>query len=375
MKVRMGSVLFGLLGLLLLTACGSEEATTQEFLPPVSVVRVESIDLDQEIRASGDLRARFHTSIAAEVEGRITGIAVEEGGAVDKGAVVLEIDPARRKLDVNAARARLAQSRANLLKEKHQAERIRKLSSQSVASEQQLEEAETALLLASSSVEADRAALGVEQRALADASVSAPFAGLVAQRSVQLGEFVQVGTPLFEIVAMHPLEVVFSLPELDTQLVEMGQRVEIEVGSFRERSFDGVVTFVSPIIDPATRTLRIKAEIANTDGALRPGLFARVSLGLNQRDDVLMLPVSAIMRRADGASVFRLVAGDRVERVRVETGVQEGERVEVQGELRAGDVIVHRGHAGLVEGALVAVRGGSGQPAVAVQGVAGSEGS
>ncbi len=375
MKVRISIALVGLLGLLAASGCSGEEVATQDFLPSVSVTRVESIDLAQEIRASGDLRARLHTTIAAEVAGRITGIAVEEGGAVEKGEVVLEIDPARHKLDVGAARARLAKSRANYVKEKHQTERIRKLSSQSVASEQQLEEAETALLLARSSVDADRAELGVEERALSDASVSAPFAGLVAERSVQLGEFVQPGTALFELVSLDPLEVVFSLTELDTELAELGQRVEIKVGAFRDRSFEGVVTFISPTVDPATRTLRLKAEIANAEGELRPGLFARVSLGLNRREAVLMLPVDAVMRRADGASVFRLVAGDRVERVVVETGVQEGERIEVRGALVEGDLIVHRGHAGLVEGAVVAVRGGSGRPAVAAQGVNESEGS
>ncbi|MBW2267190.1 MAG: efflux RND transporter periplasmic adaptor subunit [Deltaproteobacteria bacterium] len=371
----MSRALVGALAFFVALGCGEEEVATHENLSTVSVARVESIDLNQEIRASGDLRARFHTTIAAEVEGRITGIAIEEGGAVEKGAVVLEIDPARRNLDVGAARARLAQSRANHVKEEHQTERIRKLRSQSVASEQQLEEAETALLLAESSVEADRAALGVAQRALADASVSAPFAGLVAMRAVQLGEFVQPGTALFELVSLDLLEVVFSLAELDMQLVEKGQRVEIEVAAFRDRTFQGVVTFVSPTVDPATRTLRIKAEVANAEGELRPGLFARVSLGLNRREGVLMLPVEAVMRRAAGAFVFRLVAGDRVERIAVETGVQDGERVEVRGPLAAGDPIVHRGHAGLVDGAVVSVRGGSGQPAVAAQGVGVGEGS
>lgn len=348
--------------------CGEEAEEKTEFLPSVSVTRVESVDLSQEIRASGDLRARFHTTIAAEVEGRVTGISVEEGGSVELGAVVLEIDPARRKLDAGAARARLAQARANFVKDRNQAERIRKLRSQSVASDQQLEEAETALLLARSSVDAERAALGVSERALADASVSAPFAGLVAARNVQLGEFVQTGDPLFEIVALDPLEVVFSLTELDTQLVKNGQTVSLEVGAFRDRTFKGVVMFVSPTIDPDTRTLRVKAEVSNTAGMLRPGLFARVSLGLSQREGVLMLPDEAVTRRADGAFVFRLADGDRVERVEIQTGAQDGERIEVLGPLSAGDVIVQRGHASLLDGAQVAVRENpTGRPAVAAE--------
>ena len=355
MKPRARHMLPSLL-LLALAACGEEAVEKREFLPSVSVAEVVSVDLAQEIRASGDLRARFHTAIAAEVEGRITNISIEEGSQVEKGAVVLEIDPARRKLDVGAARARLAQARAQYTKDKSQAERLRKLRSQNVASEQQLEEAETALVLARSAIEAERAALGVAQRALADASVSAPFAGHVAKREVQLGEFVQPGHPLFEIVALDRLEVVFNLPELDTQRVAVGQKVSLEVGAFRDRRFEGVVTFVSPTVDPDTRTLRIKAEVDNADAALRPGLFARVSLGIDRRDGVKMVPVEAVTRRSEGAFVYRLGAEDRVERVAIETGVQDGELLEVLGELEVGDRIVRRGHAGLTDGATVAVR-------------------
>lgn len=362
-----------LLVVALTTACSEEEIIEEnELLSAVSLARVETIDFDEELRASGDLRARFHTTIAAEVQGRVTEIAVEEGGTVEKGAVVIEIDPERRKLDVDAARARLAQSRANELKERRQTARIRQLREQKVASEQQLEEAETALLLASSSVKADQAALGVAERTLADASVQAPFAGVVAKRSVQLGEFVSQGKPLFELVALDPLEVVFNLTELDTQLVRVGQAVQVRVGAFEDRTFDGEVIFVSPTVDPATRTLRIKAEIANPDGALSPGLFARVSLGLNRRENVHMVPVGAIVRRASGAHVFRMAEDDRVVQVPIETGAQKEQHIEVMG-LSPGDLIVHRGHAGLVDGVKVRVRGTAGAPAVAAKG-AGLEG-
>ncbi len=366
--------LVGLLAASIALGCEKEEEKHEVLLNVVLLATVEAVDLDEELRASGDLHARFHTTIAAEVEGRVTGISVEEGGAVDQGAVVIEIDPARRRLDVEAARARLAQSRANQTKERRQSERIRKLRGQNVASEQQMEEAETALLLATSNVEADRAALGVAERALADASVRAPFEGLVAKRFAQLGQFVQKGTSLFEIVALDPLEVVFNLTELDTQLVAVGQVVEVRVGAFPDQHFEGQVTFVSPTVDPATRTLRIKAEIANQDGALRPGLFARVSLGLNRREGVKMVPVDAVVRRAAGAHVYRMGEGDRVEQVPIETGTQDGERIEVTG-ITVGDVIVHRGHSGLVDGAQVRVRGNGGGAAVAAKGNGGGEGT
>lgn len=352
------SIGMGLAALLLvsLAGCSEDEVDVDPLLPAVSAYEVFATELDDEIKSSGDLEARFHTMIAAEVAGRVTELPLDEGAAVEKGATVIEIDPARRKLDLGAARARLAQARANYRRERSQAERIRKLRSENIASEQQLEEAETALLLAYSALEAEKAAVGVAERALADASVSAPFAGMVARRSIQLGEFVQPGTDLFELVSMNPLEARFSVSEIDSQRVRPGQKVEIRVDAYADRVFEGEVTFVAPTVDPETRTLRVKAVVDNEDEALRPGLFARMSLGVSRREGVLMVPEEAVIQRGSGATIFRIVAEDRVERVEIETGVRRDGLVEIRGEIKPGDWIVSRGHGGLVDGMVIAIR-------------------
>ena len=366
-RARAGLVLAAALAVLA-TGCGEEQVVVEELLPSVAVHVLAPMDFDEEIHASGDLEARFHTKIAAEVDGRVTELAVDEGGAVEAGAIVIEIDPERRQLDLAAAEARLAQARAKLRKERSQTRRIRELRSQSVSSIQQLEEAETMLASAQSDVSAAEAELGVAQRAVADSSVTAPFAGIVARRSVELGEFVQKGTLLYELVALDPLEAIFSLTELDTERVRLGQTISLSVGAFPDRTFSGVVRFISPTVDPATRTLRIKAEVDNAEGLLRPGLFARVSLGVAKRENVLMVPAESLLQRADGVSVYRVLGDDpsegRVERVSVQPGSEFGSLVEVRGDLREGDRIVRRGHGGLADGMVVVVVEGQ-QAAVA----------
>jgi membrane fusion protein (multidrug efflux system) len=269
---------------------------------------------------------------------------------------VIKIDPERRRLDLEAAQARLAQARANLRQETSKVERVRKLRSENISSVERLEEAETALLLAQSAVRAEEAAVGVAARALKDASVSAPFAGLVAKRSVELGEFVEPGKPLFELVSMTPLDVIFNLPELDSQRVTSGQRVQVSVASPADRTFDAVVSFIAPTVDPGTRTLRVKAEIDNAEGLLRPGLFARINLGTDQRKSVLMVPEEALVQREGSAWLFLIDEGDRVRRVPVETGHQSKGRIEVRGAISAGDRVVRRGHGGLADGMVVVVR-------------------
>ena len=350
------------------SGCSEEEVSVEELLPSVAVHVLAPIDFDEEIHASGDLEARFHTKIAAEVDGRVTELAVDEGGTVEAGAIVIEIDPERRQLDLAAAEARLAQAKAKLRKERSQTKRIRELRSQSVSSIQQLEEAETMLASAQSDVSAAEASVGVASRAVADSSVAAPFAGIVARRSVELGEFVQKGTPLYELVALDPMEAIFSLTELDTERVRLGQSISISVGAFPDRTFSGVVSFVSPTIDPATRTLRIKAQVDNAEGLLRPGLFARVSLGVAKREDVLMVPAEALLQRSEGVSVYRVVGEDRaegrVERVSVRTGAEHDSMVEIRGDVRPGDRIVRRARGGLADGMVVVIVDGQ-QAAVA----------
>jgi membrane fusion protein (multidrug efflux system) len=336
--------------------CREEATKTEDVLPSVSAAEIEAVDFDQEIRASGDLRARFQTMIAAEIAGRVTELSVDEGGSVEKGEVVIKIDPERRRLDLSAAKAKLAQARANLRQETSKVERVRKLRSENVASVERLEEAETALLLAGSSVRAEEAAVGVAARALKDASVSAPFAGLVAKRSVELGEFVEVGKNLFELVSMTPLDVIFSLPELESQRVTVGEHVQVTVAAPADKTFDAVVTFIAPIVDPGTRTLRIKAEIDNSERILRPGLFARIHLGTEQRKSVLMVPEEALVQREGSAWLFLIGQDDRVRRVQVETGNQSKGRIEVRGPISAGDRVVRRGHGGLADGMVVVVR-------------------
>lgn len=343
-------------------ACAEEVVEAPDLRPSVSVTEVRSFDLDVSIRASGELKALSHAEIAAEIEGRITGIPIEEGLEAAAGAIVIEIDPARRALERDAARANLARAKATLARERSAAERVRELGKQRIASAEQLEEAETKLLMARAEFDARRAELASAERALADASVSAPFAGHVSRRDVQLGQFVQKGEPLFELVALDPLEVEFSVPERDANRVRNGQPVSVEVGPLPDRRFPATVTFVSPTVDPQTRTLRLRARLENADGVLRPGLFARVDLGVARREGVTMVPEQSIVQRATGASVFKVLPDARVERIAVETGIAREGWVEVSGGVAPGERIVERGPGRLADGAVVRIVDGAGTP-------------
>jgi RND family efflux transporter MFP subunit len=361
-------------GLLAILGCGRSEPAAVVEAPPVATASVSAVDLEEAIVASGELEARHHVVVAAEVSGRVTRVLREEGDTIEADEPVLEIDPKRRQLEVEAAEARLAQVRAQLRETQRQNERVSQLFASKAVSRSKLDEAETALQMAESDVAAQRAQLGVAQQALADATVRAPFAGVVGRRQVGEGEFVQVGTPLVEFVSLDPIEVIFHLAEIDSGRVAEGQRVQVSVAPHPGEVFEAEVDVVYPTIDPVSRTLRVKATLRNPERKLRPGLFARAHLGIRERRGVPMVPEEAVLQRSDGAVVFRLRDAGRVERRVVEIGEFRDGRVEVRRGVSAGDVVVTRGHTDLVDGAVVRVVSPSGAgPAVAGRGDAAAQ--
>ena len=348
---------------LALIGCGTDAVEQVVKAPPVMVERVVARSVVDSIEATGELVAVDEARIAAEVSGRVTAVRVKEGAAVEPGDIVVEIDRERRELELASRRALVAEGGEEIAKEERELRRVRQLHEQSAASKAQLDAAETRLRRARSRREAAQAQLGLSERALRDASVTAPFPGFIARRHVSVGDYVSVGRLLFELVALDPVEVEFHLTERDSGRVEIGDAVEVRVASHPDETFFAIVNVVSPRIDPVTRTLRVKGALGNEDGRLRPGLFARADLGVARRENVPMLPEDAILQRSDGAVVFVLVDGRSVERRNVRTGIYRDGYVEAIDGVRAGEVVVVRGQARLVDGSVVELREADGSAA------------
>ncbi|MFP6563381.1 MAG: efflux RND transporter periplasmic adaptor subunit [Myxococcota bacterium] len=347
----------------LLVGCQERKAEVEIRPTPVMTVAVRAIDLTDHILATGQLVAKAEAEVSAQVSGQVTAVAVEEGSAVLPEAVVLQIDPERRGLELASQEARVAQARARLGEAERSLGRIQKLHTRNAVSKAQLDEVETELRFARAGLEAAAAQLGLAARALADATVQAPFAGWIARRYVNVGEYVGEGQKLFDLVALDPIEVEFHLPEADSSRVHVGVPVKVSVAPYPSERFDAVVTVVSPTIDPRTRTLRVKATIDNSDGRLRPGLFARTDLGVAQRTGVLMVPEDAVLQRADGSVLFVMDGDDRVRRLRIETGIYHEGLVEIQADVAVGDFVVVRGQGELIHGSSVSLRNADGSPA------------
>jgi RND family efflux transporter MFP subunit len=337
----------------LLSACGSDEAAQPIVAAPVVVERALVGDMEERIEGTGELAAPDRALIAAEVDGRVTDVHVDEGARVGAGDVLLTIDPEKRRLDADSAHAQARDAEAALEVAAREFERAKALHEQGIASDSVLDLRATELSRAQARRDSAVAARGVAEKLLRDASVRAPFAGLVAKREVSRGDYVRTGSPLLEVVALDPIEVEFSVAERDSARVAAGQPVTVSVEPYPHEKFVGAVSAVSPVIDPRTRTMRVKARIPNSDSRLRPGLFARTDLGVAKRTGVVMVPAEAVLQRADGEVLFTVGPDDRARRIVVKTGVQRDGRIEIVEGLTAEAQVVIAGQSGLVEGAVV----------------------
>ncbi|HKC50049.1 MAG TPA: efflux RND transporter periplasmic adaptor subunit [Myxococcota bacterium] len=345
------------LALALASGCRAHKSGDASPARPVVLAPVEERDVEEHVAATGQILAKQRAEVAAQVPGEVTAIAIDEGQPASEGAVVIEIDPERRALDLDRARARLSESGAALLDAQRQHRRLHTLAARNVVSKAQLEQADSALEAARSRIQALQADLGAAERAARDSRVAARFAGVIGRRFVSRGEFVQPGQKLFELVSLDPVEVEFNLPEADAARLQLGLPLDVSVAPYPGELFHAQVSMVSPVIDERTRTLRVKALLANADGRLRPGLFARADLGIEKHENVLLISEEALLQRADGKVVFRAVdGGTRAERRVVEIGAIKGGLVEIRSGLAAGDIVIVRGHSTLVDGAVIAAR-------------------
>jgi len=351
----------GLLAALAL-ACGGKVEQAEDPTRPVVAVPVRVAVVEERIEGSGELQAKERAQLASEVDGVVTELAVDEGSRVEEGGLLLAVDPEKRDLAVKNARAQLADAEAALAEAEREQKRILVLHEKGIASDAQRDQRTTGLERARSMVEAARAGYGVAERALRDARVRAPFAGWIARRDVSRGEYVRPGQALFELVALDPIEVEFSVAERDSARVGLGQSVGVKVAPYPDEEFQGEVTMISPTVDPKTRTLRVKARIANPDGRLRPGLFARTDLGVARREGALLIPEEAVLQRADGEVVFVVTPDAHARRVVVKTGLQREGQVEIVQGLGPQDAVIVSGHAALVDGSPVSRQGPDGKP-------------
>jgi len=307
---------------------------------PVQATKVSTAMLPQTITAVGSLRSDESVTLRPEVAGRITAILFQEGQRVAKGATLVRLDPAINLAEVQQVRANLALARS-----KH--ERAVDLSGRNFISSQARDEAKN-------NFEVAQAALALAEAKLARTEIKAPFAGIIGLRVVSEGDYVKEGADLVNLEAIDPIKVDFRVPETFLRDVQVGQSVEVALDALPGKTYDGRVIALNPLVDAAGRALVIRAQVRNQDTALRPGMFARVTLITRTRKDSLVVPEEALVPQGTEQFVYRVVDG-KAARVAVKTGQRRDSKVEILSGVNKDDIVVTAGQLRLRDGVSVRV--------------------
>lgn len=183
--------------------------------------------------------------------------------------------------------------------------------------------------------------------------VRAPIGGTITSVPVRVGAKVQQGQPVARIATTGDLQIRTYVPERYIGQLELGQEAEIEFAAFRGETFGARVVELSPVVDPATRTMETKLEFTEPDARIRPGMFARIRIITEVREDVPVVPVDAVVTRRGSNLVFVITGDERVERREVELGLQTAERVEIISGVSIGERITVEGQNQLDDGVRV----------------------
>jgi RND family efflux transporter MFP subunit len=204
--------------------------------------------------------------------------------------------------------------------------------------EAQLESDRAALRVAEAEVARREASLGIVRKRLGDTTIRAPFAGVVAKRHVNAGEYVKENTAVFSVVALDPLKYTGTVPERFAPDLKVGQRIELSVEAYFGRTFAGEVTRVSPAVEVQTRSLALEGRVQNGDGRLRPGFFAKGVVLTKKEGGVAFVPAEAVVYVVGISKVF-VVSDGKVEERLVRAGARQGAWIEIVEGVRPGETI------------------------------------
>lgn len=377
---------------------GSKDASTTAAAPAPPAVSVESAkievrELQRTVEAIGTLDPNEEVTVSNQVEGPVAKVLVDLGDFVKAGQLLATLDTSELELavrqqaaalqqemarigvsDPNAnieesATSQVKQAEATLSEARSRLERTRYLTDEGVLSKQQLDEqqakfdvADATVKLARESVRnikatiaARKATLDLAQKKLGDARITAPMSGFVKERLVSEGTYLKANSPVVTLVQSSPLKLRVDMPETAIESVHTGRAVQFTVDSLPGKMFDGRISRLSPSVNQQSRTLKLEAIVDNSNGTLKPGLFARVMILTGKSEKALVAPTGALFTVAGLEKLFVIDGGKVSERI-VRSGSRTADYVEILEGVKEGDVIATSNLGSLQQGREVVTR-------------------
>jgi len=359
---------------------------------PVAAATVQKDPVRRTVDVIGTLAAVDQVIISSEADGNVRGILADLGDRVKAGQVLIQLDNEKQQYSYEQQQAALARTlaqygapdpqhlpdieqtpdvqkaNADLVQAVRAFDRASELFKRTLISQEALDDARTAAESSRASynaslqsarnlrasIQASEATMKLAGRQLRDTAIRAPFDGFVEKRLVNLGELVKAQMPVMAIVRLDPLKVIAEIPERMAPWITDGRPVELRVDAYRDRTFTGKVTRISPAVNTATRAFPFEAVVPNVDAMLKPGTFARVHIESGKVDDVLTLPYLALQYRYGVNRVF-VINGDKLTIRELQIGERLGDRIEIVSGVKEGERVAITDVDTLADGALISV--------------------
>jgi cobalt-zinc-cadmium efflux system membrane fusion protein len=285
--------------------------------------------------------AARHAEVYPRAAGVVRAIDVDVGGRVRAGASLATLESAA----VAADQSRLGALAARVRAAEGALARERALLADGIASVKSVAFAEQELAEARAELTATEAALGMVGSGAAGSryAVTSPLAGTVIRRQTTLGRLVDATTPLFTVADTRRVWLRVDVQEADATAVTVGQAVQARLDGLPDRTFTGTIEYVSPEIDPRTRTVEARASLDNADGVLKVNMYGRAEIALGAQRETVMVPREAVQRAKGVALVFVRLAADEYEARRVTVGLTDGDLVELTRGVKPGEAVATRG--------------------------------
>lgn len=317
----------------------SAAAQTAEPAPvTVQTAPVTEVEVPATLRLTGTLRGYQEVDLAANAAGRVTSTSVERGDFVNKGQTVAKLDVRAAALTANEARVQVESARAQEEQARKECERYEQLRQKSAISDLEYDKIMTQCRTLPLTVQAASARASLAAQNVGDGVIRAPFAGVVMERYVEVGQYVRQDSRVISLVSLDPLRLELTVPEAEVAKVREGAPVTFRVAAHPDRTFQGKIRFIAGAVRSTTRDLVVEALVENPDRALKPGMFADVELTLGTRK-LPAIPKSAILDRDGQAHAFFVIDNQLEERV-LALGAEAGDLRSVVDGARVGERVV-----------------------------------
>ncbi len=336
-----------------------------------SVVKAQTVE--SYVDATGNLTAKYSAEVRSEVSGKVREVYVKDWVKVRKGELLARIDSdeiaataARAKAAAENARAAYLEAQTYLNRADRELARMQNLKQAGLATQQQLDDANTDMAAARARVASAQAQIAAAQEdyrqasiRLAKAEITAPISGTIATRNANVGDMAggDNSSALFSIIDESIYDLNVSIPTVDIAGVGVGSRVEFTVDAFPEKVIEGKVAHVNPQVDAADRSVKVNIEVRNDENILKSGFFVKAKIFTGEKRNVFLLPQSAILGNDNAARKAKVyvVKDGTAHLTNVAVGHVYNGMVEITGGLKDGDNIVTRGGFTIKDGDVVSV--------------------